>query len=197
MLLLAGVLRLVLSHHFTFFINSLAHMWGRRPYSDENTAVDNALVALLTWGEGYHNYHHAFQADYRNGVRWWQYDPSKWVINILAWMGLVHGRRRVPDFRIQRARLQMQFRRLMALSEAGLVQESWRTTLEREYQRFWETVAQWKEVQARKVQAGKAAVSDRWLRTELRTSMKELEYRLKMQKRRLRALSAALGTPVI
>jgi stearoyl-CoA desaturase (delta-9 desaturase) len=91
----------------------------------------------------------------------------------------------------------MQFRRLMALSEAGLVQESWRTTLEREYQRFWETVAQWKEVQARKVQAGKAAVSDRWLRTELRTSMKELEYRLKMQKRRLHALSAALGTPVI
>ena len=197
MLLLAGVLRLVLSHHFTFFINSLAHMWGQRPYSDENTAVDNALVALLTWGEGYHNYHHAFQADYRNGVRWWQYDPSKWVINLLAWVGLVHGRRRVPDFRIQRARLQMQFGRLMALSEAGLLQESWRTTLEREYQRFWETVAQWREVQARKVRAGKTAVSDRWLRTELRTSIKELEYRLKMQKRRLRALSAALGTPGI
>jgi stearoyl-CoA desaturase (Delta-9 desaturase) len=117
------------------------------------------------------------------------------VINLLAWVGRVNGRRRVPDFRIQRARLQMQFRRLMALSEAGLVQESWRTPLEREYQRFWETVTQWKEVQARKVRAGKAAVNDRWLRTELRTSMKELEYRLKMQRRRLRALSAALGTP--
>ena len=96
MLLLAGVLRLVVSHHFTFFINSLAHTWGKRPYSEDNTAVDNGLIALVTWGEGYHNYHHAFQADYRNGIRWWQYDPSKWLINALAWTGMVTERKRTP-----------------------------------------------------------------------------------------------------
>ena len=68
--LVAGLLRLVLTHHFTFFINSLCHMFGTRPYTDENTARDNGLLAIVTWGEGYHNYHHYFQYDYRNGVKW-------------------------------------------------------------------------------------------------------------------------------
>lgn len=193
MLLLAGVLRLVLSHHFTFFINSLAHMWGRRPYSEDSTAVDNGIVALLTWGEGYHNYHHAFQADYRNGVRWWQYDPSKWLINLCAWMGLVYDRRRTPNFKIQRARLQLELLRLSRVAESGTAHQTWCEALEREYQRLRDTVSQWQEVQARKVLAGKAAMNDRWLRTELRTSFKELEYRLKMQQRRLRELTLALG----
>ena len=79
--LLAGLLRLVVNHHFTFFINSLAHMWGSQPYTDENSARDNGALALITYGEGYHNFHHIFQNDYRNGVRWWQYDPSKWLIS--------------------------------------------------------------------------------------------------------------------
>ena len=190
MLLLAGVLRLVVSHHLTFFINSLAHMWGKQPYSEDNTAVDNGAIALLTWGEGYHNYHHAFQGDYRNGVRWWQYDPSKWLINLCAWTGLVYDRRRTPAFKIQRVRLQMQFRKLRQQAESGQIQETWREALEREYQQFKDTVAQWQEVQARKVRAGKEALRDRWLRTELRTRFKELEYRLKMQRRRLRVLNA-------
>jgi stearoyl-CoA desaturase (delta-9 desaturase) len=75
--LLAGVLRLVISHHATFCINSLAHMWGAQPYTDDNTARDNGIVAVLTYGEGYHNFHHLFPNDYRNGVRWWQWDPTK------------------------------------------------------------------------------------------------------------------------
>jgi len=192
MLLLAGVLRLVVSHHFTFFINSLAHTWGRRPYSEDNTAVDNGLIALLTWGEGYHNYHHAFQADYRNGIRWWQYDPSKWLINVLAWVGLVHSRKRTPSFRIQRARLAAQFARLRQRAERGEVRESWREVFEREYQQFRDTVAEWQAIQRRKVEYGAEALRDRWHRTELRTSLKELEFRLKMQRRRLRELTAAM-----
>ena len=190
MLLLAGVLRLVLSHHFTFFINSLAHLWGRRPYNDENTAVDNGLVALLTWGEGYHNFHHAFQADYRNGVRWWQYDPSKWLINLFAWLGLVHDRHWTPHFKIMRARLHTEFRRLLRVAEAAPVHEGWRTTVEGEYQRFRDTVNQWQEVHSRWMRAGREALNDRWVHTEMHTQLKELEYRLKMQHRRLRALSA-------
>ena len=57
MLLLAGLLRIVTTHHVTFFINSIAHKWGSQPYTDENTARDNAFFAFLTHGEGYHNYH--------------------------------------------------------------------------------------------------------------------------------------------
>ena len=192
MLLLAGVLRLVVSHHFTFFINSLAHTWGRRPYSEDNTAVDNGLVALVTWGEGYHNYHHAFQADYRNGIRWWQYDPSKWLINLLAWTGLAYDRKRTPRFRIQRARLMVEFARLKRWVEGASVQESWREAFDREYQQFRETISEWQAIQMRKVENGAGALRDRWHRTELRTSLKELEFRLKMQQKRLRALTSVL-----
>src|SRR6185437_9402334 len=101
--LLAGVLRLVLSHHFTFFINSLAHMWGERPYTEENTARDNPVLAVLTFGEGYHNFHHNFAHDYRNGVRWWQWDPTKWLIAGLQLVGLTRRLKRTPVFQIQRA----------------------------------------------------------------------------------------------
>jgi stearoyl-CoA desaturase (delta-9 desaturase) len=86
--LLGGLLRLVVSQHTTFFINSLAHMWGNQPYTDANTARDNGFLALLTYGEGYHNFHHCYAADYRNGVRWWQWDPTKWLIFTLSKVGL-------------------------------------------------------------------------------------------------------------
>ena len=107
MLLLAGVARLVISHHLTFFINSLAHVWGRQPYSDENTSRDNAFLAFLTFGEGYHNYHHSFQRDYRNAIRWWQFDPTKWLIRSLAFFGLAKNLYRTPIEHIERARAQM------------------------------------------------------------------------------------------
>lgn len=192
MVLLAGVFRLVLSHHLTFFINSLAHTWGRQNYSDDNTARDSSIVALLTWGEGYHNYHHAFQGDYRNGVRWWHFDPSKWLVSVLSVVGLTWDIRRTPKFKIHRARLQMQFRRLQA-GMAGEVTPTWRETLEREYQQFRETVSQWQAIQSERVQAGREALRDRWERTRLRTQLKELEYRLKMQRRRLAMLIAAVA----
>ena len=104
MLLLAGVLRIVLTHHFTWFINSLAHMWGARPYNEVITARDNGFLALFTWGEGYHNYHHHFQWDYRNGVRWWQYDPTKWLIYSCSLIGLASDLKRVPDEKILAAK---------------------------------------------------------------------------------------------
>ena len=110
-LLLVGVLRLVVSHHVTFFINSLAHMWGRQPYNDKNTAKDNALVALLTYGEGYHNYHHAFQFDYRNAIQWWQFDPTKWLIKSLSFIGLAKNLKTCPDVRIKKSIAQQQLNR--------------------------------------------------------------------------------------
>src|SRR5690606_20787531 len=110
-LVLAGLLRLVLTHHFTFFINSLCHMFGTRPYTDTNSARDNFFLAIFTWGEGYHNYHHFFQYDYRNGVKWWQYDPTKWLIVGLAKLGLTSELRTVDDNTSQRAEVQIQFKK--------------------------------------------------------------------------------------
>lgn len=192
MILLAGAFRLAVSQHFTFFINSLAHTWGRRNYSLDNTARDNGWIALMTWGEGYHNFHHAFQADYRNGLRWWQFDPSKWVIAASAWLGLAADLKRTPWFKIQRARLQIHFRELeQRLSDPGAA-PTWREIFDRELQQFRDTVSQWQAVQAERMQAGADAVRDRWRQTEFRTRYKELEYRLKMQARRLTELQRSL-----
>ncbi len=103
-LLLCGLLRLVLSQHFTFFINSLAHIWGTRPYTETNTARDNGFLALLTYGEGYHNFHHIFASDYRNGIQWWHYDPTKWMIKSFSYVGLTSNLKVTPDERIEKAK---------------------------------------------------------------------------------------------
>lgn len=99
---LAVGLRLFMLHHFTWFINSLAHTWGDKPFSQEHSAVNNWIISLLTFGEGYHNYHHTFANDYRNGVYWWQFDPTKWLLWILSKFGLVKNLRRVDHYAIKK-----------------------------------------------------------------------------------------------
>ncbi|MBK1884073.1 fatty acid desaturase [Luteolibacter pohnpeiensis] len=109
--LIAGVLRVVVAQHCTFFINSLCHTVGRQPYSTKHSARDSAIMAFLTFGEGYHNYHHEFQHDYRNGVKPWQWDPSKWTIWTLSKFGLADSLRRVPDGKILLAEMREARRR--------------------------------------------------------------------------------------
>lgn len=119
------LLRIVLTHHTTFFINSAAHVFGTRPYTEENSARDNWVLAPLTYGEGYHNFHHMWQWDYRNGALWYQYDSTKWLLNVLNWMGLVKRLRRVPETALRRARLRMEEKRLREkLATAGPVATS-------------------------------------------------------------------------
>ncbi len=95
------LLRSFLSHHTTWFINSLAHTWGEKNFSKEHSAVDNFIISLLTYGEGYHNYHHTFSNDYRNGIKWYHYDPTKWLIFILSKLGLASNLRRMNFEKIQ------------------------------------------------------------------------------------------------
>jgi stearoyl-CoA desaturase (delta-9 desaturase) len=94
--------RLFLLHHFTWFINSLAHTWGDKPFCQEQTAVNNYVIALLTFGEGYHNFHHTFANDYRNGIRWYQYDPTKWLIWTLSKFKLVSGLKMMDPYTIKK-----------------------------------------------------------------------------------------------
>jgi stearoyl-CoA desaturase (delta-9 desaturase) len=102
-----GFLRVVFTHHCTFLINSGAHSWGRQPYNIKNSARDNAFLAFFTYGEGYHNFHHQFETDYRNGIRWYQWDPTKWLIASLSWMGGVDRLRKVPDYTILKAQIKL------------------------------------------------------------------------------------------
>lgn len=119
--LIGGCLRLVVVQHSTFFVNSLAHTLGRRPYDSTQSARDNALVSVLTFGEGYHNFHHTFQTDYRNGVKPWQWDPSKWTIWVLARLRLATRLRRTPIETVRLAELRERRRQLEhALAEKGL-----------------------------------------------------------------------------
>lgn len=99
---IAGWVRIFCLHHFTWFINSLAHTWGDKPFCQEQSAVNNFVISLLTFGEGYHNYHHTFANDYRNGVRWYHYDPTKWMIWLLSKLGLAKGLRRVDAYTIKK-----------------------------------------------------------------------------------------------
>lgn len=191
--LVAGFLRLVLSHHFTFFINSLAHMWGRQPYTTVNSARDNDLLALFTWGEGYHNYHHIFQYDYRNGIRWWQFDPTKWSIWTMSRVGLASELKRVPEVKIQQARVS---RELERTREALLAREchsrvaEWRQQIDVEWEQFKDTLAQWAELQKSRIEAAREQVQDTWERGELkcRVGVIDIEKALREQRRRLRAL---------
>jgi stearoyl-CoA desaturase (delta-9 desaturase) len=104
----AGVLRLCFVHHVsppqftrftasrthvafnqsTFCVNSLAHWFGDTPFDDKHTPRDHVITALVTIGEGYHNFHHQFPMDYRNAIKWYQYDPTKWFIWACQKVGL-------------------------------------------------------------------------------------------------------------
>jgi stearoyl-CoA desaturase (Delta-9 desaturase) len=110
--IVGGAVRLMLVYHATFAINSFAHLIGKQPYSDRNSSRDSLLTALVSMGEGYHNFHHTFPADYRNGVLAHQFDPTKWTLRLLAAVGLARNLRRTPAPAIVRARLRMDERRL-------------------------------------------------------------------------------------
>lgn len=109
-----GALRIIASQQSTFLINSAAHTFGRQTYTAKNSARDSFIMAVLTFGEGYHNYHHLFQADYRNGVRWYQFDPTKWWIRSLAFMGLADHLKQTRRDEILKARLAMEERMILA-----------------------------------------------------------------------------------
>jgi stearoyl-CoA desaturase (Delta-9 desaturase) len=109
----AGVFRVVLVHHSTFLVNSLAHRIGRRPYLRAISARDSVVTALLTFGEGYHNFHHRFATDYRNGVGRAAWDPTKWLIRGLEISGLAWNLSRVSTERIVEAQLDCDSQRLL------------------------------------------------------------------------------------
>jgi stearoyl-CoA desaturase (delta-9 desaturase) len=86
----------VLLWHATYCINSLAHLWGTRRYDTGDDSRNNLLLALLTFGEGWHNNHHHYMASARNGFRWWEIDITYYVLRVLALVGLVWDLREPP-----------------------------------------------------------------------------------------------------
>ncbi|KAK7454676.1 stearoyl-CoA 9-desaturase [Stygiomarasmius scandens] len=113
----AGVLRLVFVHHSTFCVNSLAHWLGETPFDDKHTPRDHMVTAFVTIGEGYHNFHHQFPMDYRNAIKWYQYDPTKWLIWFMSRLGLASHLKVFPDNEVRKGQLTMQLKRLRETQE--------------------------------------------------------------------------------
>lgn len=197
-ILLGGLLRLVMSQHVTYLINSIAHMWGRQPYSENNSAKDNVILAFLTYGEGYHNYHHTFQWDYRNGIHWWHFDPTKWMISILSFVGLTHDLKRCNPEQIEKARLEVQYLKAAEKCERFDIPESWRLRLETEYEQLLQTLQLWTEhrqawYEAKGIQLQESLTSLDQL--QLKHGYREVQYRLKTQKQRWQHLLRDLAQP--
>lgn len=179
--LIAGVARTVFVHHSTFFINSLCHTLGKQPYSDRCTARDHWLMAFFTFGEGYHNFHHAFQHDYRNGVKAWQFDPTKWSIWLLSKVGLASQLRSVPEERIRHAEITEQQRQLvtkmaaMPLAQAALLRaqiEAVQARLREAYEHWEKLEVEYRRVMDKKLEASKDKLAE--LTREFREAREKL-----------------------
>jgi len=199
-LLWAGLIRVVVVHHATFFINSLAHMWGDQPYSRKDTSRDSWWLALLTNGEGYHNFHHMFPSDYRNGIHWYQWDPTKWMIGILNLAGMTSKLHRVPPQLILRARMEVE-----AIEAEKHIQtmprevgHSWRENVALAKGRFDHALTEWGTTRARYWDLKKAA----WKNSEGAKHWKEklAAYEARLTEARLQWRTALQGlqkSPVV
>ena len=87
-LIWGGLVRIAVTQHVTYSVNSVCHIWGNRPYASDDHSTNNLTVAVLSLGEGWHNNHHAFPTSARHGLRWWQFDPSYLLICALKRTGL-------------------------------------------------------------------------------------------------------------
>ena len=114
----AGAFRLTVVHHSTFCVNSLAHWIGETPFDDKRTPKDHMITAFVTVGEGYHNFHHQFPTDYRNAIKWYQYDPTKWFIWCMAQLGLATHLKTFPSNEIKKGQLTMQLKKLRETQDA-------------------------------------------------------------------------------
>lgn len=111
----AGAARLFFVHHSTFCVNSVAHYFGEHTFDDDRSPRDHVITALLTFGEGYHNFHHEFPNDYRNGIQWYHYDPTKWIIAALSKVGGTFNLKVFPKNEIRRGVLYMREKKLAEL----------------------------------------------------------------------------------
>ena len=88
--------RVTFNLHATWLVNSATHMWGKRRFDTNEDSRNSWWVALLTFGEGWHNNHHHFMASARQGFYWWEIDITYYTLKAMSWLGLVWDLRKVP-----------------------------------------------------------------------------------------------------
>lgn len=194
-LLLSGLLRLVLNHHFTFFINSLAHIWGSQKYSDENTARDNPILSLFTYGEGYHNYHHKYAGDYRNGVKWYDFDPSKWIIYMASKIGWAYDLKTIPKPVIEAAYATMQLKKVQNKLNKNKhyvkLAVDFEQRLEMQYKLLFDSIKEWAKAKQVFIQAQKDKLSSKQL-IQLKSHYKKLKRKFKEERKMWRVMACSM-----
>ncbi|KAM9916731.1 hypothetical protein OXX59_009794, partial [Metschnikowia pulcherrima] len=113
----AGIIKYLVIQQATFCVNSLAHWIGVQPFDDRRTPRDHVLTALVTFGEGYHNFHHEFPSDYRNALKWYQYDPTKMSIWAMSKVGLAWNLKTFSQNAIEQGLFQQQQKKLNKMKE--------------------------------------------------------------------------------
>jgi stearoyl-CoA desaturase (delta-9 desaturase) len=197
-LAVAGFVRIVALHHGTFFINSWCHFFGRQPYTDENTAKDSFIMAVATFGEGYHNFHHIFAQDYRNGIRWYHWDPTKWMIVFFKWIGGAHSLRSTPWTEIIKAQMRMDEKRLKdRLQSHWQVQfqqqvDSLKLRVEAAHQRFEQLKTDYKQSADIYRQSGWDKLDE--MKRQMRAARREFRFALK-QWREYKTFLMAIPAP--
>lgn len=194
-LLWGGFLRIILVHHSTFFVNSLAHYFGEPTYDENATARDNWAVALLTFGEGYHSFHHRFPSDFRNGVRWFAWDPAKWFISTLKLLGMAHKLNATAAPKIEKARMKAAIKRVearIAQAEPSISAEL-RERIQRAHDAFDSALELWRK-QAKERKAG---LDEQWEETRkmYRTRLKQARREWREVLRAYKALGSTDESP--
>lgn len=170
-LLLAGFTKVAVLQHVTWMINSYAHYFGRQLYSKKITAKDSLFLALLSNGEGWHNFHHRFPFDYRNGHRFYHWDPTKWLVYLGQYVGLTSHLKRTPETEVYKARIEAQ----------SLEEGHWDLHLQRLNESLENALAEWRRwsFEKQKMLSEKSGAFDHQIH-EIRQKMEESkqEFRL-------------------
>lgn len=179
----AWLLRTFFLHHFTWFINSLAHTWGARTFCEELSAVDNYVIALLTFGEGYHNYHHTFAYDYRNGIRWYHFDPTKWLIWTLSKLGLASSLKKNSRQFIEEKLILAKKEQLLEKIQHSLEDytESWKEKIEELSSQVIEKLQELKQLKTLYLSLKASQGKEKGRIKEIRSQMKAIQKHLKIQ----------------
>ncbi|MGE4618585.1 MAG: fatty acid desaturase [Planctomycetota bacterium] len=193
MLLFAGLARIVFTHQATFCINSLCHILGTQPWSKNNTSRDSWICALVTFGEGYHNFHHSFPADYRNGLRWYHFDPAKWLICAGSVFGLTYNLKRTEAPIRWRKRLERQTEKYeISLSEIALATDvDWTQRIESARQQVDEHLNRW----SMNLREYRKACRNGEVTESLLSSLQEAKRAWKMAWKEFLALEQSLPVP--
>lgn len=183
-LVIAGGLRIFLTQQSTFFINSLTHMYGKTTYSKNKTAKDSLIMAVLTHGEGYHNFHHQFQFDYRNGIKWYHWDPTKWSIQLANFFGLAEKLKTVKFSEIMKARMQVE-------SEKFIKTKFYEETLEPLKARIIEKQIHFEKLKSEYKQVGQDKIDQ--IKFEMKQTKKELRNNLNIWNQMVRSQVAQIN----